>query len=815
MEDLLAQEWAAAEHVRGLLKSGQLGIVELPTIFREYRVLAQKAIFADFQNVEYRESRLWDLHQEGRKILHKTLQRLRHEPGRVVEEREFVKLYIQFLRESDKHYRQYIYQLNLACGGIPELEHAALQVKPNRVGESPQPVLGPHFHQLALESCHRSLIYLGDLSRYRATEKLDKEPKLNGAKGYYELAVNLKPTSGLGHHQLSVIALEQRNHVTVIYHLYRALCLPEPHPRAAANLELEIAKINSDWAKGGLIQKTGPTDQDGPQRALEGWFARLHGMCYKGDSFRGYEELEREIINQLSNGIKQKQWPIDHLLMRMVLTNIGAQSIAGDRYQSIQDVQSEHSFMHYVRINVKTFGTLLRTFSEDLRATILRVEDPDAELSDFVTDTCRRLLPCLRVYTNWLLANLRMVGGLRHYDQIDPGVAEALVQFWSSYAQALDLVNQAFPVWDLDESAKVEYMLEEDIDTLQFLPVTEEQTIATWYIGSSGVQKPLFTDRNVVRRSPDEEMLYRIRDFLNKGITLAFHETAAPIHLQGSRVFFEHEGNVEPLVLQPVEVQEPETPLPSRPAEQKPKTVSYAAAAANGHAKQARPPPASRMISSKAQSRDALLSRMVDDLVDDDDGSNSSTPTKHAPSNPAVVTNGAGRPLPSQSPNGLQNGQKHVRRGNGPSSKAVGHRPNPIARPTQQRPAYAHQDRMHSVSKIWGNGSMSSAPFPSGLPTGTLASPVQPPGHGHSRVTSASSARSRSSLNVMDSWTSADAAPRVLPDSVIPGTEYSVYPSLDQTGMTSPLLFGAGGSVWSPAASNGYGNTTSSHGRGG
>lgn len=333
METLLAQERAAEEHVRGLLKSGQLEIVELPATFRAYRPLSLESIFVDFYNVESREQRLWDLHQEGRRALHLALQRFRQEPKRVVERRELTKLYLRFLKDSEKFYRQYIYRLNTACGGIPELQHVALAQKQDDEGESPQTKLPTEFQRVALESCHRSLIYLGDLSRYRATEKLDNEPDFGPALGYYGLAAKIKPTSGQGHHQQAVIALDQKDYSRVLYCLYRALCVPEPYLHAQKNLDIAIAKINSASARGELIQKTKPNDQGDAQRALEGWFVRLHAMCYKGDEFRGYDELEAEVLNRLATCVKLER-PIEHMLSRMVLTNIGAEFLAGERFQS-------------------------------------------------------------------------------------------------------------------------------------------------------------------------------------------------------------------------------------------------------------------------------------------------------------------------------------------------------------------------------------------------------------------------------------------------------------------------------------------------
>lgn len=474
------------------------------------------------------------------------------------------------------------------------------------------------------------------------------------------------------------------------------------------------------------------------------------------------------------------------------------------------------SWIHLLFFNIKTFTFFLRLFSEDLRATLLRLENPDIEPAALLTQTVRRLLPCLRVYTNWLVKNLQKVLGI-----VETGVpgADCVWQFWSSYAKALDLINQAFSIWELDGSASVDYMLEEDVNTLQFLPVSDNATIDTWYTGFSGHLKPLHSDSDVVCRSPDEEMLYRVRDFLNKGSTIAFHEAAAPINLRGTRIFFGSEENIEPPVLRPIEP-EPQVSKP-KPVQEKPKPVSYATAAANGHAKNTRPPPAVRAVSSKGQSRDAQLSRMVDDLVDDDDSNNPITPPQQVVSNPAIIPNGEAPHYALQdSVQDVGNSQQKTRYTNGQLAKPIGTGREMASgqhgtRDRISKATHGHQDRMQSVSNLWNDSSMFSPSFPSGLPTGTLASPARPSAHGHSRVNSASSVRSRNSLSAAQPRGSADFAPRTLPDDVVPATSYGNHSSLDQTGVTSPFLFGAGGSVWSPGASHGFRNTSPPHGRGG
>lgn len=332
MEDLLAQERATEQHVLTLLKTADVSASDLLAAFDYYRALVEATSFADFQNAEPREMRLWHTHGEGKKYFSKKLRdhRKRH-ADKVVEDRQLTKSYLEFLKQSERFYRGYLFKVNKACGGIPELENVAQMATREGFGESQPDSLPSLPLESSRASAHRSLIFLGDLQRYRASEELEKTPNYGGAIGYYHLAAVIVPSSGLGHHQQAVVALDNRNHLRAIYHLYRSIAVPEPHPHALGNLGKEFEKTNAAWDRGELIQKGPPNDPDASKRALVGWFIRLHSMCYKGEPFRGHDELEREVLSQLSNVIRQR--PLDETLQRMILTNMGAQWVAGEKFQ--------------------------------------------------------------------------------------------------------------------------------------------------------------------------------------------------------------------------------------------------------------------------------------------------------------------------------------------------------------------------------------------------------------------------------------------------------------------------------------------------
>ena len=175
-----------------------------------------------------------------------------------------------------------------------------------------------------LTSCHRTLVRLGDLSRYRETEVVGKEHNWAPAIGYYVLAGDILPASGASHNQLAVIARTDVNHLDAIYHLYRALAVEEPHPAAQGNLELEFRKIHEAWDKDETI-----ANGQGPGKALVGCYMRLHARCYNGVDFAEHDEVENEILSQLAVGLKER--PLEGILCKLIVINLAAESFAVNR----------------------------------------------------------------------------------------------------------------------------------------------------------------------------------------------------------------------------------------------------------------------------------------------------------------------------------------------------------------------------------------------------------------------------------------------------------------------------------------------------
>lgn len=471
-----------------------------------------------------------------------------------------MKYYLAFIKASQRFYRGYILRLATEFKGIPELEEVAHQFKSDgrlckgdqdgrgemltvdRLADSAPTAAAPVTAQdrhLVLVSCHQTLVRLGDLSRYRETEINTKDRNWGPATGYYDLAGAIYPASGASHNQLAVIALADGNHLRATYHLYRALAVDEPHPTAKGNLEIEFKKILAAWSKGELIvSKPTPNDGGDAGKALIAWFVRLHARCYRGQDFAEHDELESEVLSQLAVDLKERS--LDATLHKFILINVAAEYSAGVRVQTDPESQeSFQAFFFFLRLNVKTFFTLLQILQPELEQLV--VDDSNVQnvsiaggrgrtkekRTERMTAVTRRVLPGLRHYSSWLVANAALLVAQVGDSSLNVQVRE----MWKIYANSLTLLAATFPAETLPV---VEYLLEEDEDTIGFKPFNsvDSSSRRRRYYGSKGqARKPRMHDRGIERRHPNEEMLSRVRDFLMDGLELAIAGVGRPVRL--------------------------------------------------------------------------------------------------------------------------------------------------------------------------------------------------------------------------------------------------------------------------------------------
>lgn len=181
-------------------------------------------------------------------------------------------------------------------------------------------------------------------------------------------------------------------------------------------------------------------------------------------------------------------------------------------------IQSD-AFLFFLRYNVKTFFTLLQILLSDLEQVFTRDDETGnlpspKDVSDRISATARRILPCLRQYSSWLLSNASLLVNFESHESLGVHVTE----FWRVYADALTLLAATFQNTDLPN---VDYLLEEDEDTIAFTPFTNLNTSRRYRQVDGMTLRPRSRDQGVQRHHPTVEMLFRVKGLLQDGFDLA------------------------------------------------------------------------------------------------------------------------------------------------------------------------------------------------------------------------------------------------------------------------------------------------------
>ncbi|XP_054797755.1 nonsense-mediated mRNA decay factor SMG7 [Prosopis cineraria] len=102
-----------------------------------------------------------------------------------------------------------------------------------------------------LISCHRCLIYLGDLARYKGLygegDSVNRE--FAAASSYYLQAASFSPSNGNPQHQLALLASYSGDELVTIYRYFRSLAVESPFTTARENLIVAFEKNRQSYSQ--------------------------------------------------------------------------------------------------------------------------------------------------------------------------------------------------------------------------------------------------------------------------------------------------------------------------------------------------------------------------------------------------------------------------------------------------------------------------------------------------------------------------------------------------------------------------------------
>ncbi|KAJ4755050.1 Telomerase activating protein Est1 [Rhynchospora pubera] len=383
-----------------------------------------------------------------------------------------------------------------------------------------------------LMSCHRCLIYLGDLARYKGLygegEVVSRE--FGAASSYYTQALNMCPTSGNPHHQLGILATYSRDELLVVYRYFRSLAVDSPFTMARENLVIAFDKNRQHYSS--LITNSGakaPSAKAPPARTagkgkgrgdrtspvkeakkepvspkeqeitmpeiLKAFcvkFVRLNGILFTRTSLETFEEvfssLMRDFQTLLSSGPEEElNFGPDStenalLILRMVAILI----------YTVHNVKRESEGKSYAGVVQRNL--LLQnafTASFELVGQILKrcLEVKDATSSFYLSG--------ILVYIEWLACHPDMAAG----SDMDEKQATARSFFWNQCVSLLNrLVSSGLAPVETDKDVSCFFEMSaydeaetgnrialwEDFELRGFLPLVPAQVILDFSRKSEG-----------------------------------------------------------------------------------------------------------------------------------------------------------------------------------------------------------------------------------------------------------------------------------------------------------------------------------------
>ncbi|OMO63023.1 hypothetical protein COLO4_32762 [Corchorus olitorius] len=240
-------------------RSAQARIPSDPNAWQQMRenyeaIILEDHAFSEQHNIEYA---LWQLH-------YKRIEELRahytaavasagshaSQGGKVAPRPDrLTKIRLQFktfLSEATGFYHELILKIR-AKYGLPFgyfSDDSESQIVMDKDGKSADIKKG-------LVSCHRCLIYLGDLARYKGLygDGDAKSREYAAASIYYLQAASIWPSSGNPHHQLAILASYSGDELVAVYRYFRSLALDNPFSTARDNLIVAFEKNRHNYSQ--------------------------------------------------------------------------------------------------------------------------------------------------------------------------------------------------------------------------------------------------------------------------------------------------------------------------------------------------------------------------------------------------------------------------------------------------------------------------------------------------------------------------------------------------------------------------------------
>ncbi|CAK9184045.1 unnamed protein product [Ilex paraguariensis] len=372
-----------------------------------------------------------------------------------------------------------------------------------------------------LISCHRCLIYLGDLARYKGIygEGDSKTRDFAAALSYYMQASSLWPSSGNPHHQLAILASYSGDELVAVYRYFRSLAVDNPFATARDNLIIAFEKNRQSYSqlfgdakaasvklapvrmteKGrGKGETRLPLKDNGVEasvvkakissipetfKVFSIRFVRLNGILFTRTSLETFGEVfslvKSDLLELLSSGPEEEyNFGSDAAECRVVIVRLIAVLIF--TFHNVSRETENQSYAEILQRSVLLQNAIaaILEFMGHVLERCIQLNDPSASY----------LLPGIMVFVEWLACRQDIALG----NELEEKQASARSFFWNHCISFFNkLLSSGLVVSDEDEDETCfshmsrydegetanRLALPEDIELRGFLPLLPAQLI--------------------------------------------------------------------------------------------------------------------------------------------------------------------------------------------------------------------------------------------------------------------------------------------------------------------------------------------------
>ncbi|CAG8756580.1 5398_t:CDS:2, partial [Racocetra persica] len=387
--------------------------------------------------------------------------------------------------------------------------------------------------QKAVLSCHKSLIFLGDLARYRELQTEKPRKNWSIACDYYNHARHLVPESGNPHNQLAVIATYSADEFSA------ARKSSADAQEKGQETPQRDQKENGSRRRFSHQRQTSSAAQSAKIRTGEATqaffsdFIRLHSILYFRTDLESYSELKAALLNQLRESVLSLALDPDQLL-KFTAINMAASFVIrhianGDSNHVNQSPKATISYStaskkalvekYAILLTLDSLSTLLDVCNSELLDVVVEYSDQRHNAVQILPAPVKRSLISLRVGTKWVYSSLEHLSSITALIEKDPNVKNEftnIAMFWQRFAEFLNSLERLFPH---SQGIPLDVPLAEDLELTGF----------------SGLKNHTFMNEQILlnQGEPFEELDMRIYDIFEDACKISESEHSQLFYVDG------------------------------------------------------------------------------------------------------------------------------------------------------------------------------------------------------------------------------------------------------------------------------------------